>query len=162
MDTRVLRAVGVATAVYGLAVAARPALLAKPSGLAGPGGRTGAEVRTALRPLGLREAASGLALALAPEGPALRTAAALRLAADVGDAALLGATLPGRLRRRGAVAVSLGWGALTAAGLLLPGGQRELPGVAGWLTDRHDGEGRTQWSASWRWAGTCRRGRTTS
>ncbi|UCM89238.1 hypothetical protein [Streptomyces marincola] len=120
MRTSVLRAVGVATTAYGVAVTVRPGLLAKPSGLAGPDGRTAAEVRTSLRPLGLREAACGLALALAPRGAALRTAAAVRLAADFGDAVLLGATLPGPARRGGAVAVSVGWGALTLAGLLLP------------------------------------------
>jgi hypothetical protein len=115
MRTPLLRTAGTATAVYGLAVAARPGLLAGPSGLAGE------DVRTALRPVGWRDAASGLALLLAPSGPALRTAAVLRIAADLGDAVLLGRTLPGRARRRGAVAVSAGWAALSVAGLLLPG-----------------------------------------
>jgi hypothetical protein len=75
----------------------------------------------ALRPLGWRDAASGLALALAPAGPALRAAAVLRVAADLGDAALLGATLPDRRARIGAVAVSVGWGALGVYGLLARG-----------------------------------------
>ncbi|NSC24401.1 hypothetical protein FM076_25910 [Streptomyces albus subsp. chlorinus] len=116
MRTGLLRAVGVATAVYGLAVTARPQLLAEPSGLVDAEGRTAAHTRTSLRPLGLREAACGLALALAPEGAALRTAAWLRLAADLGDAVLLGTTLP-RGPRGKAVAVSVGWGALSVVGL---------------------------------------------
>ncbi|WP_030672961.1 hypothetical protein [Streptomyces rimosus] len=118
MHVGLLRAVGAATAVYGLAVTAWPALLAKPSGLAEADGRVAAATRTALRPLAWRDAVSGVALALAPAGPALRTAACVRIAADLGDAALLGVTLPDRARRRAAVAVSVGWGALSVAGLL--------------------------------------------
>ncbi|GGN42977.1 hypothetical protein GCM10012285_23870 [Streptomyces kronopolitis] len=125
MKVSLLRAVGVATAAYGVAVAAAPGLLARPSGLAGDGGRTAPEVRTSLRPLAWRDAVSGLAMALAPDGPALRTAAYVRIAADFGDAVLLGATLPGRARRVGAVAVSVGWGALSVAGLLADGQKQE-------------------------------------
>ncbi|MDT0309519.1 hypothetical protein RM780_21535 [Streptomyces sp. DSM 44917] len=125
MRTRLLRTVGAATALYGLAVAARPGLLARPSGLG-----DGAAVRAAVRPLAWRDAASGLALALAPQGPALRTAAAVRLASDLGDAALLGGTLPaGRARRAGAVAVSAAWAALSVAGLLLPETDRTEAGT---------------------------------
>ncbi|MEX2974966.1 hypothetical protein ACFWIY_28230 [Streptomyces sioyaensis] len=125
MKVSLLRAVGVATAAYGVAVAAAPGLLARPSGLADAAGRTAPATRTSLRPLAWRDAVSGLALALAPEGPALRTAAYVRIAADLGDAALLGATLPGRGRRAVAVAVSVGWGALSVAGLLADGRVRE-------------------------------------
>ncbi|MCX3059205.1 hypothetical protein [Streptomyces beihaiensis] len=115
-----LRAVGAATAVYGLAVAARPELLARPSGLVDGDGRVAPATAVALRPLAWRDAASGIAMLCAPRGgPALRTATAVRIAADFGDAALLGVTLPGRDRRRAAVAVSLAWGALSVAGLLM-------------------------------------------
>ncbi|MEU7315734.1 hypothetical protein [Streptomyces sp. NPDC007083] len=116
MRVGLLRAVGAATAVYGAAVTAWPALLAKPSGLVDHDGRTAPDTRTSLRPLAWRDAASGLALVLAPEGPALRTAAWLRIAADLGDAVLLGTTLP-RATRAKAVAVSVGWGALSVAAL---------------------------------------------
>ncbi|GAA2096797.1 hypothetical protein GCM10009801_66630 [Streptomyces albiaxialis] len=109
----VLRAVGAATAVYGAVVTARPGWLARPSGLPDDAG-----TRTSLRPLAWRDVASGLALLTAPDGDALRTAAWVRMAADFGDAALLGATLPGRGRRAGAVAVSVGWGALSAWALV--------------------------------------------
>ncbi len=124
MKVGLLRAVGVATAVYGAAVTAVPDLLARPSGLVDGEGRTERATRISLRPLAWREVASGLSLALAPEGPALRTAAYMRIAADLGDAVLVGATLPGRDRRVKAAAVSVGWAALSVAGLLA-GGRRQ-------------------------------------
>ena len=124
MRVNLLRGVGAATAVYGLAVAARPELLARPSGLTDDRGRTAFETAVSLRPLGWRDAASGLAMLTAPVGPALVTATLLRSAADLGDAALLGGTLPGRERRLKAVAVSVGWGALSVAGLLAPAADR--------------------------------------
>ncbi|MEU8828794.1 hypothetical protein [Streptomyces sp. NPDC048636] len=120
MRVGLLRTVGAATALYGVAVTAWPALLAKPSGLVDARGRTEPATSVSLRPLGLREAASGLAMAVAPRGPALTTATALRIAADLGDAGLLGRTLPGRERRAAAVAVSVGWAALSVVGLLAP------------------------------------------
>ncbi|MEW9518432.1 hypothetical protein [Streptomyces tubercidicus] len=126
MKVGLLRAVGVATAVYGVAVAAVPGLLARSSGLVDEEGRTEWATRTSLRPLGWRDAVSGLALAVAPDGPALRTAAYVRIAADFGDAVLLGATLPGRDRKLAAVAVSVGWGALSVAGLFADGRRREV------------------------------------
>lgn len=125
MNVRLLRAVGAATALYGVAIAACPRLLAVPSGLTDHSGEVTPHTAASLRPLGWRDAASGAAMLLAPEGPALRTAAVLRLAADFGDAGLLGGTLP-RGRRGGAVLVSVGWGALTAAGLMR--GQRRHAG----------------------------------
>lgn len=119
MRVGLLRAVGAATAVYGAVVTAWPDLLARPSGLVlDERGRTARDTRVALRPLAWRDAASGLALACAPQGAALRTAALVRIAADLGDAVLLGATLPERDKRLKAVAVSVAWGALSVAGLL--------------------------------------------
>jgi hypothetical protein len=118
MNTRFLRAVGAATCVYGVAVALRPGLLARPSGLTGADGRVEEATAIALRPVGWRDAVSGAAMVLAPAGPPLALAAAVRMAADFGDAALLGRTLPDRRRRVAAAVVSVGWGALSAAGLL--------------------------------------------
>ncbi|OEU92141.1 hypothetical protein DB35_05785 [Streptomyces abyssalis] len=125
MHVKMLRMLGAATALYGLAVTARPELLARPSGLADPEGRVAEETRISLRPLVWRDVAGGLAMLCAPEGPALRTAAVVRIASDFGDAALLGSTLP-RSTRAKAVAVSVGWGALSVAALCAPGrtGQR--------------------------------------
>lgn len=122
MDVRILRAVGAATALYGLVVTARPELLARPSGLTDHKGEVAEHTATSLRPLALRDVVSGAAMAVAPTGSALRAAAAVRLAADFGDAVLLGVTLPTE-RRAKAVAVSVGWGSLTVAGLL--GGARD-------------------------------------
>lgn len=124
MRVGLVRTVGAATALYGVAVTAWPDLLAKPSGLADRTGSVAPATRTSLRPLAWRDAASGLAMVVAPEGPALRTATLVRIAADFGDAALLGLTLPDRSRRIKAVAVSVGWGALSVVGLLGRGGQR--------------------------------------
>ncbi|MFJ6214036.1 hypothetical protein ACIQGZ_11995 [Streptomyces sp. NPDC092296] len=120
MRVGLLRAVGAATAVYGVAVTAWPGLLARPSGLADADGRTAEATAVSLRPLGWRDAVSGTALLLAPGGAALRLAALVRIGADLGDALLLGRTLPAPGRRRAAVAVSVGWGTLSVAGLLLP------------------------------------------
>jgi hypothetical protein len=121
MRVGLLRTVGAATAAYGLGVTVWPALLARPSRLVDTRGRTRAHTRISLRPLGWRDAASGTAMLLAPAGGALRTATLLRIAADLGDALLLGATLPGRGTRAKAVAVSVGWAALSTAGILLAG-----------------------------------------
>ncbi|MFC1436923.1 hypothetical protein ABUW04_01510 [Streptacidiphilus sp. N1-10] len=122
MHVSLLRGVGVATAVYGALVALRPDLLAKPSGLVDSDGSTADATAVSLRPLGWRDAASGLAMATAPAGAPLVTAALLRVAADFGDAVLLGATLPDRSTRLKAVAVSVGWGTLSVIGLLAPSG----------------------------------------
>ncbi|MFF7588209.1 hypothetical protein ACFZCK_12085 [Kitasatospora purpeofusca] len=118
MHQPLLRLTGAATAVYGIAVARQPALLARPSGLTAPDGSVPAPVAACLRPLALRDAACGLAMALAPNDAALRTATALRIASDLGDAALLATALPARRHRVMAVVVSVGWGALSVAGLL--------------------------------------------
>ncbi|QPP09933.1 hypothetical protein G4Z16_29900 [Streptomyces bathyalis] len=130
MHVRMLRLVGAATALYGLAVTARPELLARPSALTGEDGRVAEATRTSLRPLALRDAACGLAMACAPEGPALRTAALVRVASDLGDAALLGSTLPRHARAK-AVAVSVGWAALSVVGLCVSGRHREVRGPHG-------------------------------
>ncbi|MER5971352.1 hypothetical protein ABT112_16705 [Streptomyces sp. NPDC002055] len=125
-----LRLIGAVTAAYGVAVATRPEWLARPSGLVDDAGRTAVETAISLRPLAWRDAANGLAMAVAPEGAALRAATVLRIASDLGDAVLLGATLPGRATRVKAVAVSVGWGALSVAALLSrPPGDRNGNGA---------------------------------
>ncbi|WP_395292706.1 hypothetical protein ACF9IK_03200 [Kitasatospora hibisci] len=118
MNERLLRLTGAVTAVYGFAVARRPGLLARPSGIGGPDGSVPADVAACLRPLAFRDAACGLAMVLAPDASALRTATLLRIASDLGDAALLATALPERRHRTMAVAVSVGWAALSVGGLL--------------------------------------------
>ncbi|MER7486574.1 hypothetical protein ABTY20_11885 [Streptomyces sp. NPDC126497] len=102
MRTGLLRALGATTCAYGVAAACRPGLLARPLGLVDPHGRVDPRSALAVRPLAWRDAATGLAMLVAPEGPALATAAAVRIASDVGDAVLFGAALPDRVRRAGA------------------------------------------------------------
>ncbi|WP_234438485.1 hypothetical protein [Streptomyces sp. NRRL S-340] len=117
MRTGLLRSVGAATAVYGAVAAYRPNWLARPVGLVDPDGTTRPHTAMALRPLAWRDAASGLAMLLAPGGPALVTATAVRIASDLGDAVLFGTGVTGRVRRAGTVVTALGWAALTAAAL---------------------------------------------
>ncbi|WP_431682458.1 hypothetical protein [Kitasatospora sp. KL5] len=124
MNRRLLRLTGAATALYGVAVTRRPGLLARPSGLTAPDGTVPAAVEACLRPLALRDAACGLAMLLAPDDSSLRTATLLRVAADFGDAVLLSGALPARRHRVMALTVSLGWGALSVAGLLQPATDR--------------------------------------
>ncbi|SFC47959.1 hypothetical protein [Streptomyces aidingensis] len=131
MRVGLLRLIGATTAAYGIAVAARPGLLARPSGLTDRDGRVAEDTEISLRPLAWRDAAGGLALLLAPEGPALGTAAAVRIASDLGDAVLLGRALRGRFRRFGAVATAGGWAALTLAAVLAPPRGTAGAGAAG-------------------------------
>ena len=111
------RILGVATAAYGAAITARPALLLKPSGMlrgAGPE----PEQETFVRTLGIRDLASGAAMALAPGGAALRTAIAVRVAADLGDLVVLGRALRGRPERTKVMAAAGGWAAVCALSAL--------------------------------------------
>ncbi|MFI1168111.1 hypothetical protein ACH4UM_32080 [Streptomyces sp. NPDC020801] len=118
MRTGLLRTLGAATAAYGLATAYRPSLLARPTGLVDADRRTEPHTALALRPLAWRDAASGLAMLLAPRGPALVTATAVRIASDLGDAYLLGTALPSRPRRLATAVMASGWAALAVAGLV--------------------------------------------
>ncbi|MFF5858341.1 hypothetical protein ACFY8B_22375 [Streptomyces sp. NPDC012751] len=132
MRTGLLRIIGAVTFVYGVAAAYRPALLARPTGLVDPHGAVGVRTVTVLRPLAWRDAATGLAMVLAPEGPALATAGAVRIASDVGDAFFFGAALPGWFRRAGAVVSAGAWAGLTAASLA--GGPGRANGGQPWNT----------------------------
>ena len=59
------RLLGVATAAYGAAVLVKPALLLKPSGMP----VNDADLHTFTRTLGVRDLASGIAMAVAPSPP---------------------------------------------------------------------------------------------
>ncbi|MFR0357203.1 hypothetical protein [Streptomyces sediminimaris] len=118
MHTGLLRLIGATTFAYGMATAYRPGLIARPSGLVDPHGGVGPHTAMVVRPLAWRDAAGGLAMVVAPRGGALATASAVRVASDLGDAVLLGSTLPGRPRRVVAALTALGWAALTVAGLV--------------------------------------------
>ncbi|MGW0178869.1 hypothetical protein [Nocardia sp. NPDC003345] len=105
------RAVGAATACYGLAVAARPSVLLAPCGWDDRDAGRQALARTT----GCRDIASGLGILVAPSTSALRIAFAGRVLSDLSDAAVLGIALRGRPQRGKAVAVAAGWGLLCAA-----------------------------------------------
>jgi hypothetical protein len=67
--------------------------------------------------LGVRDVLSGLAMTLAPAGPALRAATLFRIVSDVTDAVAFGLNAPeGRLKAK-AVGVTLGYAALNALSL---------------------------------------------
>jgi hypothetical protein len=109
------RTLGVLTAAYGLATLIRPAILAKPSGLSA--GEPPASVATLVRAVGVRDVASGVAMAVST-GRAQRIAVAVRIAADLGDAATwaFGSSVDPAARRK-TIAVGAGWAALNAIGL---------------------------------------------
>jgi len=108
------RLLGVATAAYGAAVFAKPALLLKPSGLRHDDHDLDAVVRT----LAARDLASGVAMAVAPSRKAMRLAIGVRVASDASDAVVLNRALAGRPERTKILAVAGGWGLLCALSAL--------------------------------------------
>lgn len=108
------RLLGVATAAYGAAIFAKPALLLKPSGLPTDEPNLHMFVRT----LAVRDLASGVAMAAAPSRKAMRVAIAVRVASDAGDLAVLGKALAGKPEQKKIVAVAGGWGLLCALSAL--------------------------------------------
>src|SRR3954447_3600859 len=117
--TWLARIVGVATVVYSVVVLVRPALLAKPAGLLGPDGAVPRPVAILTRAVCARDAAIGLAMVLAPAGAGLIVALLARLASDLSDAALFGAGAPDSRTRNKVLAVTVGWGLLSAVALYL-------------------------------------------
>jgi hypothetical protein len=111
------RLLGAATAAYGAAIIASPALLLKPSGML-RGGRPEPEQAAFVRVLGVRDLASGLAMLFAPSRKAMRTAIAVRVASDAGDLVVLGQALKENPARPKVVAVAGGWAALCALSAL--------------------------------------------
>lgn len=115
------RALGVATAAYSVAIIANPSLFAKPTKLQQDGAPLPTATAIGVRALGGRDLASGLAMAFAPDGKALRTAVAVRVGSDVVDLVLLGTSLPDRDARTKAIGVAALWGTLCALGYLAAG-----------------------------------------
>jgi hypothetical protein len=119
--TRPLRALGAVTAAYSVLIVAVPRVLAGPCRMTDPDGRTPTPVRVLVQAVGVRDAAIGLAMLLAPPGTALRTATLCRIAADTGDAVAFGVALPdagSKLRIAGFAAL---WAALNATALVRSG-----------------------------------------
>jgi|tagenome__1003787_1003787.scaffolds.fasta_scaffold20281799_2 hypothetical protein len=115
--TWIPRALGVATAAYGVAITARPALLLKPSGML-RGAEPEPEQATFVRALGIRDLASGAAMALAPGRKSLRTAIAVRVVSDLGDLVVLGRALRGNPQRTKVMAAAGSWAAVCALSAL--------------------------------------------
>jgi hypothetical protein len=111
------RTLGVATAAYGAAITAKPVLLLKPSGML-RGDKPEAEQETFVRTLGVRDLASGIAMAVAPGRKAMRTAIAVRVLSDLGDLVILGRALRGKPEQAKVMAAAGGWAALCALSAL--------------------------------------------
>jgi hypothetical protein len=108
------RLLGLATAAYGAAITVKPELLLAPSGLP----RDAPDLHTFTRTLGVRDIASGVAMAVAPGRKAMRVAIGVRVASDLGDMAVLGKALAGKPEQKTIVAVAGGWGLLCALSAL--------------------------------------------
>ena len=107
------RILGVTTTAVGLLELARPDVWGRPAGLGGPS----PAMRTWHHTLGVRDLASGLALTLAPAGPALRAATLFRIVSDLTDAIAFGINAPGAARKGKVLAVTLSYAGLAALSL---------------------------------------------
>ncbi|HVL86168.1 MAG TPA: hypothetical protein VM367_18030 [Pseudonocardia sp.] len=108
------RLLGLLTAAYGLLITVHPRSLARPCGLTDARDEVSPAVRVLVGGIGVRDAAIGGAMLLAPRGPALRAAVAARVVADASDAVVFGTGLPERDRRLRIAGFALGWAALCA------------------------------------------------
>ena len=107
------RVMGAATAAYSLSTIVKPAIFARPCGLTDADGAVPPGVATAIRAVSARDVAASLAMVVAPAGPALDTAIALRAAADFSDAVVFGLLARDPKVRTKVLAVTVTWGALT-------------------------------------------------
>ena len=108
------RALGALTAAYGAYTLARPNSLARVAGLVTPDRPASSTTRNLGWAIGARDLASGAAMLLAPGGTALRTALAVRVACDAGDAIGFGLAVP-RSSRAKVISVAAGWGLICAS-----------------------------------------------
>jgi hypothetical protein len=107
------RALGVSTIAFGVLEFAKPDLWARPTGISGPS----PAMRTWHQTLGARDVISGLAMTLAPAGPALRAATLFRVVSDTTDALAFGLNAPTPQLKAKAVGAALGYAALNALSL---------------------------------------------
>jgi hypothetical protein len=113
-STLVPRVLGALTAAYGAYTLARPHSLARLAGLSTPERPASRATRNLGVAIGARDLVSGAAMMLAPQGPALRAALAVRVACDAGDAIGFGVAVPPSSRAK-VIAVAAGWGVICAA-----------------------------------------------
>jgi hypothetical protein len=107
------RVLGATTIAFGALEFAKPDLWAEPTGITGPS----PAMRTWHQTLGARDMISGLALTLAPAGPALRAATLFRIVSDATDALAFGINAPETRLKAKAVGAALGYAALGALSL---------------------------------------------
>ena len=107
------RVLGVSTIAFGALEFAKPDLWAAPTGITGPS----PAMRTWHQTLGARDVLSGLAMAVAPAGPALRAATLFRIVSDTTDALAFGLNAPDARRKAKAVGAALGYAALNGLSL---------------------------------------------
>ena len=107
------RVLGAATVAFGALEFAKPDLWAKPTGITGPS----PAMTTWHQTLGVRDVLSGLAMTLAPAGPALRAATLFRIVSDATDAIAFGLNAPEARLRAKAAGIALGYAALNALSL---------------------------------------------
>jgi hypothetical protein len=110
---RLVRAMGVVTAVYAASTVVRPEVLARPAGL-----EASSSTDVLVRAVGVRDLASGVALAVAPAGWAQGLALLTRITADLGDAVSFAAADLSMTGKRKAVSVAAAWAGLGALALL--------------------------------------------
>ena len=108
------RALGVATLSFGVVEFAKPDVWAKPTGL---GDGVSPAMRTWHHTLGARDVTSGVALLLAPAGPALRTATLYRIVSDLTDALAFGINAPTPALKAKGAGAAVGYAALVALSL---------------------------------------------
>ncbi len=95
---------GLLTAAYGAAMIVRPEVLIRPVGIQDLD--TGTRLA---RLLGVRDVVSGLAMIVAPPGPALAAAVAARVASDLSDAVTFQALASDTNARRNVALAATGW-----------------------------------------------------
>jgi hypothetical protein len=107
------RALGLATLSFGVLEFARPDVWARPAGLGGASPAT----QTWHHTLGARDVTSGIALLLAPAGPALRAATLFRIVSDLTDALAFGINAPTSALKGKTAGAAVGYAALNALSL---------------------------------------------
>lgn len=106
------RAMGVITVGYALYVLAYPEAMTGPTALSS--GEPDAGLATLTRSMLVRDLACGVAMIAVPAGWPLLTALGIRVASDLGDAVIMGTSLPTAEARGSAIAVAGVFAALCA------------------------------------------------
>ena len=111
------RLLGLLTLLYSIVALIRPRILVTPTGLVPRPDPVPLGFKVLTRAVAARDAAIGLAMMLAPMTAPLAWVIGLRIAADVGDAAVFGAQVGDASARWKTVGVAAGWAVLNALAL---------------------------------------------